>query len=350
MNSRELREAVNARLVSVLSNPPRYLTDQASQELFREFAAPGLALCSQGKRTRALLLAAGFEAVNRDLLASVDAAVALELYQASALVHDDIVDEADTRRGMPAIHCSFAQTHAAQSLIGDGTSFGYKAALLLGDYLLSLASEVMESVTAADEASRVRGRLLFHEMTAETAFGQYLDMRAEFTALGDDADAAIESALLVLRHKSARYSVELPLLIGGALAGGTEEELATLQSVGRPLGEAFQLRDDELGIFGDPAVTGKPAGGDITEGKRTVLLALTRDMCSPADREFLDGVLGHELSEGDVDIVRSIMRSSGAFARHEAMIKERELAARNALPADAPLLAELLDSLTGRRY
>lgn len=349
MKSHELRDIVNTRLLSVLSDLPGYLDQNLSRQLYNEFTRPGLVLSAHGKRTRALLLVAGFEWLNDTLPAPINAAVALELYQASALVHDDIIDEADTRRGMPAAHRNFAQAHGSQALAGNADAFGNKAAILLGDYLLSLATKLMEEAEAFDDDAHRRGRLLFHDMTAETAFGQYLDMRAEFTALGDDATTAIESALLVLRHKSARYSVELPLLIGGALAGADDSQLATLSAVGRPLGEAFQLRDDELGIFGDPDVTGKPAGGDITEGKRTVLLALTRAMCSSAEREFIDRMLGRPLTSDDVEQVRSIMHSCGAFARHEAMIREREVVATQALPNDASLLAELVDLIIGRR-
>lgn len=348
MTMSSFRDSVSQRVLDALRDRPAYL-DAAGADLLDDFVAPALALCAHGKRTRALIMAAGFQAIDPDAALPVHAGAALELYQASALVHDDIIDDADTRRGLPATHHGFADQHVNRGLMNSATDFGAKAALLLGDYLLSLAVAEFEAAEAVDRAAHASARRIFADMTAETAFGQFLDMRAEFTELTSDVDAAISSALLVLRHKSARYSIEVPLMIGGALAGADTQQIDALSRIGRPLGEAFQLRDDELGIFGDPQTTGKPAGGDITEGKRTVLLALTRSMASATDTAFIDDVVGTQLSDSDVARIRDIMVTSGAHARHEAMIAEREDEARRRQSFRAPLLDELMDSLVGRR-
>lgn len=349
MDVTTFREAVTQRVLDALGESAPFVDDAAAATLLEDFLAPARALSETGKRTRALLLAAGYQATSGTTDFPIHAGAAIELYQSSALVHDDLVDEADTRRGKPATHHAFAQQHKGHDLNGESSHFGEKAALLLGDYLLSLSITEFDNESIADATSHERARRIFRDMTTETAFGQFMDMRAEFTPLDADVNRAITSSLLVLRHKSARYSVELPLMIGGALGGGSDDDVARLSAIGRPLGEAFQLRDDELGIFGDPETTGKPAGGDITEGKRTVLLALTRAMATPGDVDVIDGTLGRELSDQDVAKIRDIITNSGASERHEEMIREREELARERQTFTSPLLDELMAMLGGRR-
>jgi geranylgeranyl diphosphate synthase type I len=143
--------------------------------------------------------------------------------------------------------------------------------------------------------------------------------------------------MTVLRYKSAKYSIERPLQIGAALAGGGPELMAALSSAGLPLGEAFQLRDDLLGVYGDPEVTGKPAGDDLVEGKRTVLVALALDAAPPEDAERLDRALGTPLQPAEVEELRGIIDRSGAHAQVEAVIEqlaERALAALDRAPID----------------
>ncbi|MFY9262881.1 MAG: polyprenyl synthetase family protein [Actinomycetaceae bacterium] len=350
MSYENYRDAVSAQILRALDTSMPFLDDSVAQQLAEDFLAPARALSGGGKRTRALLLAAGFEAIaGPEVPLPVHGGAAVELYQVSALVHDDIIDEARTRRGLPATHIAFATQHNQRQLLGNSHDFGVKAGLLLGDFLLSLAGLEIERAEAVNADASLKAREIFHAMTAETAFGQFMDMRAEFTALSKNTQSAIDNALVVLLHKSARYSVELPLLIGAALGGATAAQLTELSAVGRPLGEAFQLRDDELGIFGDPLVTGKPAGGDLAEGKRTVLLALTRSHASADDVQAIDNMLGRPLTDEDVRQARQIIRDSGAFAAHEHMINEREDAAVSALTFDAPLLKELMDALSGRK-
>ncbi|WP_216452409.1 polyprenyl synthetase family protein [Arcanobacterium phocae] len=346
----DFRANVSARLHTLLSATPSFITDNRDQSLFDEFIHSAQLLSTHGKRTRALCVAGGFEAISRtDDDLPLAAGVAVELYQISALIHDDIIDSADLRRGIPATHRLFQSLHARHSFKGNAELFGKHAALLLGDYLLSLAGEEFAHQNASPQAYRTASTI-FHAMTAETAFGQYMDMRAEYTELSGDITDAVNDAFLVLLHKSARYSVELPVLLGAALAGADEAELSQLSAFARPLGEAFQLRDDELGIFGNPERTGKPAGSDIQEGKRTVLLALTRSMCAEHERAYIDACLGSCLSEQDVRKIKAIMTSSGAFYEHEQLIKQREDQAMSALPTEAKILHTLATSLVGRRW
>ncbi len=345
------REAVSHRIFDAFDSSGSFIDDELARIAWNEFLEPARQLAESGKRTRALLLAAGYEALNGPG-SPVHAGTALELYQLSALAHDDIIDDSDTRRGVPAIHKNFATTHQSMSMLGDSADFGAKAGVLLGDFLLSLGALEFELAEHKDTESFARARGFYHSMTAETGFGQYLDFRAEHTSLNDDQASAITESLLVLRHKSARYSVELPLIIGGALAGANDDDLALLRKVGRPLGIAFQLRDDELGIFGKLEDTGKPAGGDISEGKRTVLLALTRGMASGPDVHIIDEALGRDLTDSDVTNIQRIVMESGAFDAHESLIEDYEhqaLEAAKDLPP-APILRSVMATLEERRH
>lgn len=347
-------EAVTARVLSVLKEPSRDLPELDAE--LPTFLAPARDLLAGGKRTRARLALEGWRSAGGAVTheAAVIAGSALELFQAAALVHDDIIDAADTRRGMPAAHVRFAAAHTQFDGVGAADHFGQSAALLLGDLLLVLAqAEMSRAVRLADAPGAEE---VWRLMTAEVAIGQYLDVRASHLPLSAGSlPAALDAALRVVRHKSARYSVEHPLAFGAALARADERLMAALRAFGTPLGEAFQLRDDDLGIFGDPAVTGKPAGDDLLEGKRTPLILLGMEMAAPADREALRGHLGdRSAGSAGVQLVREILLRSGAVERHEGMIAQ--LRARSlAVLAGAPLapeargrLAELADALTRR--
>ncbi|MGH3370487.1 MAG: polyprenyl synthetase family protein, partial [Nocardioidaceae bacterium] len=218
---------------------------------------------SGGKRFRAAFCYWGFRAVldeGYDEQRLVRAAGALELLHASALVHDDYMDASDVRRGRPATHRAFEQQHRDRGWGGDPAQYGAAAAILLGDLLLSWADELLRTCGFAHD--RVVDALGWFDTTrSEVIAGQFLDVSVQARRSSD-----VDSAMKVLRYKSAKYSVERPLHIGAALAGGTPDTLAALTAFGLPLGEAFQLRDDLLGVFGDPDVTGKPAGDDLSEG------------------------------------------------------------------------------------
>ncbi len=274
---------------------------------------------SGGKRLRAAFCYWGYRAIQpkvEDEKALLRACASLELLHASALVHDDYMDASATRRGRPATHRAFAERHLLAGWSGKSEQYGAAAAILLGDLLLSWADELLRRCGLP--LSQVAPALDVLDLCrSEVVAGQFLDVSVQARAAAD-----VETAMTVLRYKSAKYSVERPLHIGAALAGATPEQLAELSAFGLPLGEAFQLRDDQLGVFGDPEVTGKPAGDDLVEGKRTVLVALALDASTPADRAVLDGALGHPLSTEQVEQVRRIITDSGAAAQVEAVIDE----------------------------
>jgi geranylgeranyl diphosphate synthase type I len=260
--------------------------------------------------------------------AIVRAAASLELLQACALVHDDVIDRSATRRGQPAVHERFAALHREHSWSGDPSSFGAATAILLGDLFL-VWSESMLARSGVGAEALARARPISDSMRVELMAGQYLDVVEQSRGGG-----SVDRALRVARYKAAKYTVERPMHLGAALAGGAEDILTVFSNYGLPLGEAFQLRDDLLGVFGDPAITGKPAGDDLREGKRTVLIALAMQSASPGDQE----VLAHRLGDPDLDDdgvrqVREIVRSSGAADEVEAVIAARVATAVEALAA-----------------
>ncbi len=349
------RSAVSEQALASIDSIVWLIRSAHEDSVAAEMLEPARALLSGGKRTRASLLWAGYRcASNAPGETAVRAGAALELYHASALVHDDVIDDSETRRGLPAAHTAFSARHGSRRWLGSATEFGNAGAIVLGDLLLSQASvEFHEATHLVEPDAGSLALSQFLKMTVEVAFGQYLDIRAEHQPLAETPEA-IESALGVLRHKSASYSVEFPLAIGALLGGGSLELAAQLRRIGRPLGEAFQMRDDDLGIFGDPHVTGKPACGDIAEGKRTVLLALARELASETDRQWLDSVLGNEISDDDVARLRRIAEDSGARTRHEGLIREREVESHRMLSElkareeGIELLGVLIGELEGR--
>jgi geranylgeranyl diphosphate synthase type I len=274
---------------------------------------------------------------------------ALELVQASALIHDDLIDRSDTRRGEPALHRRFAARHRAAGWGGDPDAFGDAAAILLGDLCLVWSDELLHN-GGLDPAVVARARPVFDEMRTEVTVGQYLDVLTQVTG-----DTSVERAGKVARYKSAKYTVERPLLLGAALAGAPAALVAAYSAYGLPLGEAFQLRDDVLGVFGDPAQTGKPAGDDLREGKRTYLVAAAVEATDDAGRAVLARRLGDpDLDRAGIEQLQEIITVSGALARTErriAELTERALAALAGVELDGEAheaLVELAVAATRR--
>ena len=399
-----LREAAN--VATVTSKPAlSHLRDQVGQGIddflrrqrpvllgASEELLPGLealsSLLAGGKRLRPAFCYWGWRgAGGADCPQILAAAAALELLHAGALVHDDVMDGSDTRRGQPSLHRQFADRHAARRWHGSAQAFGASAAILLGDLLLSWTDQMYQASGLPPEALRC-GQPVLDLMRTEVMAGQYLDL------LGQAAgDGTVESALRVVEYKTAKYTIERPLQLGAALAHGaaragdtalphdaalpydaalahggafardaalagdtTSAIAAAYAAYGLPLGVAFQLRDDILGLFGDPAQTGKPAGDDIREGKRTVLLAITGARASAAQATIIGRRLGDpQLDEAGVAEVRAVITGTGALAECELMIDRHVAEALSALDA-APIadeaktaLAELAVTATVRR-
>jgi geranylgeranyl diphosphate synthase type I len=257
-----------------------------------------------------------------DLAPLLRAAASLDLLHVSALVHDDVMDSSDLRRGEPAAHRQFESQHAAAGWLGDAAAFGRAGAILLGDLLLMWSTELLQGSGMA-AAALARATPLAEAMRTEVTCGQYLDIIAQAQPLGADVRLALDEAERVVEYKSARYTVQRPCQLGAALGGGDERLRASLAAYGSPAGRAFQFRDDVLGVFGDSEVTGKPAGDDLREGKRTVLVAHAYAAAGPAGRDLLERRLGDpELDAAGVAELRAVIVESGALAAVETMIED----------------------------
>jgi geranylgeranyl diphosphate synthase, type I len=277
--------------------------------------------------------------------AVVRALSALELIQACALVHDDLMDDSATRRGRPTVHVEFARRHAEAGWRGAPQRFGAAAAVLLGDLALAWADDLLRGAGLPAEAL-VRADAPWRAMRTEVLGGQYLDVL--FQATGDPSPRA---ALQVDRFKTAAYTVERPLHLGAAIAGAGPELVGAYRRFGADIGIAFQLRDDLLGVFGDPAVTGKPAGDDLREGKRTLLLALAgqraEELGRTADRDAVEAAVGDpDLDADGVERVRGLLVDLGAVDAVEERITGLTVSALDALaaaPVAEPAASRLAD-------
>src|ERR671929_13000 len=213
--------------------------------------------------------------------AAIRAACSVELLHICALIHDDIMDGSEVRRGRPAMHVGFAGLHRGRAWRGDPAAFGEGAAMLMGDLAFTWADVALAEAGLADDRLAAALRV-FNRLRSELMGGQYLDL-VEARRGASDEDAVRR----VLTYKSGKYTIERPLHLGHALAAGTPDLAREYSAYGLPLGEAFQLRDDILGVFGEPEVTGKPAGDDLREGKETYLVMLARRRAGPAGRDVV---------------------------------------------------------------
>jgi geranylgeranyl diphosphate synthase type I len=315
-------EAVRERIEGALRDFMGSATAQlraTSEDLAPVSDAASEFVLTGGKRLRPSFcfwgaIAAGGE----DSEALIHAAASLELLQACALVHDDVIDHSDTRRGRPAVHQRFADLHRRSGWTGDPADFGAAAAILIGDVLLAWSDAMLATSGLHDGALR-RTRPVVGAMRTEVMAGQYLDVLEQARGA-----TTVERALRIARLKSAKYTVERPMHLGAQIAKAGDDVMQAYTGYGIPLGEAFQLRDDLLGVFGESAVTGKPAGDDLREGKQTVLVALALGRASIADGEFLREVLGRpDLSPDDVERARGVISATGAAQEVEEMIATR---------------------------
>jgi geranylgeranyl diphosphate synthase type I len=281
-------------------------------------------LLSGGKRLRPAFLYWGYRAFGgQDSAALVRAASAMELFQAAALLHDDVMDHSDLRRGRPTAHRAFAARHAQAGWSGSSTEFGLAAATLAGDMCLNWSDEMFAgSGLPAEQLGRARP--VFDTMRTQLMGGQYLDVLTSAQEWDQMSySERLDQCLRVIRYKSAKYSIEHPVLLGASAIGATAQSRQSLSEFGLALGEAFQLRDDVLGVFGDPESTGKPAGDDIREGKRTVLIATALHRGTPAQGRTVARGLGDAgLSDTGLAEVRQALVDSGAVAHVEDMIEQ----------------------------
>jgi geranylgeranyl diphosphate synthase, type I len=321
----EVAERVGARLAEILDTEQRRW-----RELDPALEAPVAALSrlvlSGGKRLRAAFCHWSFVGAGGDPADPLvlDAGAAFEFLQAFALIHDDVMDGSPTRRGVPAIHTEFAETHTRAGWRGEARRFGEGVAILAGDVSHVYADRLMSTAPAA-------ALEVWHELRIELNVGQYLDIEGTARAATD-----LDTARRISRYKSGKYTIERPLHVGAALRDRLTELEPALAAYGVPLGEAFQLRDDLLGVYGLEQRTGKPVGDDLREGKPTPLLAIATERADAGQRAVLARVGASDLGTDDVAAIQSVIEATGARAHSEERIATLTAEASEAV-AGAPL-------------
>jgi geranylgeranyl diphosphate synthase, type I len=267
----------------------------------------------------------------------LDVCAALELLHAFALIHDDVMDDSSTRRGQPTVHMRFAMRHAVSGWSGDSQRHGVGLAILTGDLAFVLADSLLDAAPAAV-------RRLWHRLRVELVSGQWVDVVA-----GASTRRSPALARWVSKYKSGRYTVERPLHLGAALAG-RNDLIGPYASFGEPLGQAFQLRDDVLGVFGDPSATGKPSGDDLREGKPTLLLAHAAERARGDDRRLIERIGSPDLNDAHVRALRRAFDRTGARRLVEVEIARLTEEAERGLAscAIAPAARAGLHALAGR--
>jgi len=341
----ELARRVEVRLDQLLA-PELERWAAVDPELRRPLSTLRSTVLAGGKRLRPAFCYWSFVGFggDPDAQAVIDAGAALEMLHAAALLHDDVIDGSARRHGTDTVHIQYAALHREGAWRGDSDRFGAGVAILLGDLALVYSDRLLAG--APPEAIEV-----FNEVRLEVNVGQYLDILGGADrprpAGGGKASEAEARARRICRYKTAKYTIERPLHLGAALASPERlvDVAEALSSFGLPLGEAFQLRDDLLGVFGDPSVTGKPVGDDLREGKPTLLATLARaQVTGPSSRMFEERFGSPDLSESEVLELRAVIEDTGAREQVEAAIERLAAAAAVALDA-LPVLSEARHTL-----
>ena len=329
--SRSFRDAITAELAAFLSAKSAALADVSPA--LTELTEVAADFASGGKRLRPAFAYWGYvgAAGDHDVPAAIWSVIsAFELLHAGVLIHDDVLDQADSRRGRPTVHRRFEAWHRSSGGHGDAAEFGRAMAVLLGDQLLVWSDELACGAGLDPESWR-RASPYWHRVRTEVNSGQVLDLWAQYQVGSDDTVGAEQIAAKVLEEKTSRYTVQRPVQFGAAAGGAGDDALAALGRFGLVLGRAFQLRDDLLGVFADQEQSGKPAAGDLIEGKRTVLLARALDGLNQAARRRLESLIGTPLTDDQIAEARALISSSGAVDQVESLIDADYAAAAAAL-------------------
>lgn len=279
-----------------------------------------------GKRLRPAFFMAGYQGFGGgNLKEAIYTSMAVELVHAAVLVHDDIIDNSNLRRGKPTLHRQFAQNH-------DSEEFAHSLALLAGDTLVAYAIDVLGNSRLMNSESGQAARRVFDKMCMEVGYGETMDMLAS-----RNRNLSQTQVIRTMEYKSARYTVARPLKMGAILGGAMEKSANALYEYGRHLGIAFQLQDDILGVFGDEATLGKPVDSDIKEGKMTLLVLGTIQALEEIGRRddleiFLRYLGNSNLSAGDFSWIKNLMVETGSLAKAQKMVAERTRRSLRILP------------------
>lgn len=350
-------DAVSAEIKATLGRNRFQLNEISEDSLELQNATEDI--LENGKRLRSRLSYWGWRAANwhseptRDFSGEaadkpiVALGAALEIFHTALLVHDDIIDNSDSRRGKPSAHRRFATLHADRQWEGIDKDFGTASAILLGDILLSLADDgFLDCAMNLTGESQSNFRRELRNMRTSVSVGQYLDLLDGNAWRAIPISESLERAKKVAVYKTAKYSVEHPLVLGAILGSAPAETVSALRAFALPLGFAFQLRDDLLGVFGDENQTGKPSGGDLIEGKRTVLLAIARSQADKSTLAVLDDLIGDpDLGEDQIQMLRATLLEIGAVNAVEDLIeksRQRALAVLAEMGLDGTIESALM--------
>ncbi len=310
-------------------------------------------LRDRSKRIRALLVILGYQGFGgKDEKKIIKAASFIELIHSYLLIHDDIIDQDDLRRGKPTMHKYFE--HSVKSKLSKDKSklFGVSMAILAGDLCCSLGYEILMKAKFSNEA-KARAIEELDNLIFNVIQGEALDIFAQLSK-----QTSNKEIYNIYKYKTARYSFGQPLRIGGILAGADESDLNKLSKFAIPLGIAFQIQDDLLGLLGEEKIIGKPAGSDLREGKKTIVLSLALERCDGKERKIIQSVLGgKDIDLEDINRVRNIVRKTGALRLCGELIRDYIGKSKKALNKidnfDAiarSLLIELADYISNREY
>lgn len=308
-------------------------------EILKEFTTRG------GKRIRPALLYHSylcFSDVNKS--EAVKAGISIELVQSFLLIHDDIMDNDDFRRGKPTVHKVYSKLFNDKKL-------AESLAILCGDLAISLANESLLSLSFSPD-KKIKAGIYLNEVVNKVEFGQELDiMSVKQDSLSE------ESLLNIHKLKTSKYTFEGPLIIGAILGGANLNELEILKEFSTPLGIAFQLQDDILGLFGDELKLGKPIGSDIREGKKTLLILKAKEKCTLTERKILGQLLGkNDITKEEVKLIQDIVTKSGSLDYSKEKIKNTLNEAKDIIsklkvnPKNKEFFSELVDYLSERDY
>lgn len=331
--AQEYQAALAGRLSAILEEDGALWasTDAWLEQVVAELAS---FVASGGKRLRPMFCAFGYAAAGGVGQPSqlVDLGCALELLHAFALLHDDVMDGSPTRRGQACAHRRLAAEHQESGLRGEPRRYGEGIAILVGDYSFALAQRLVGAAPLTVSQT-------WHALCSELVMGQYLDIKGS-------AQGGVEAprALRIARYKSGAYTVERPLQLGAALAGGPSGPGFSFTAFARPLGQAFQLRDDILGVFGQPGQTGKPAGDDLRDAKPTLLLSLARQLAPAGKQRLLDRIGCPDMTDDEVVAARQLMVECGAKREIEQLIGRfyhQALCGLDDIPLDASIRPSL---------
>ncbi len=314
-------------------------TSEPMLKILKEFTIRG------GKRVRPALVYNAYTCFSNEKLdEAIKAGIASELVQSFLLIHDDIMDNDELRRGKPTVHKIYSEYF-------NDSELGRSLAILCGDLSVSLANELLLSIDLPAER-KIKAGILLNEVLNKVGFGQELDVISS-----KEKEITQEELFKIHRLKTAKYTFEGPLLIGATLGGATQKDLEILKGYSTPVGLAFQLQDDILGLFGDEKKLGKKVGSDIREGKKTLLILKAKEKCSTFEKRFLEKTLGNKnVSSDDIKKVREIVIATGSLDYNKSMIKnlldeaKDELKDFNCSIEGKIFLLELADYLEKRDY